>query len=51
MPEFREALQLAGPDESRVLLGLAGGSLAVAIADVGLRLRRSGDERLAPYRA
>ena len=51
MPEFRESLQLAGPDESRVLLGLAGGSLAVAIADVGLRLRRSGDERLAPDRA
>jgi UDP-glucose 4-epimerase len=51
MPEFREALQMAGPDESRVLLGLAGGSLAVAIADVGLRLRRSGDERLAPDRA
>ena len=48
MPEFRESLHLAGPDESRVLLGLAGGSLSVAIADVGMRLRRSGDERLAP---
>ena len=48
MGEFREALNLAGPDESRVLLGLAGGALAVAIADAGLRLRRSGVERLRP---
>ena len=51
MPEFREALHLAGPDESRALLGLAGGALAIAIADAGLRLRRGGDERLAAGRA
>jgi UDP-glucose 4-epimerase len=49
--EFREVLHLAGPDESRVLLGLAGGALAVAIADAGLRLRRTGEERLAADRA
>ena len=49
--EFREALNLAGPDESRVLLGLAGGALAIAIADAGLRLRRTGEERLAADRA
>jgi UDP-glucose 4-epimerase len=47
MPELREALGLAGPDESLVLLGLAGGSLAVGLADAGLRLRRSGEERVA----
>ena len=51
MSEFREALNLAGPDESRVLLGLAGGALAIAIADAGLRLRRTGEERLAADRA
>jgi UDP-glucose 4-epimerase len=51
MSEFREVLGLAGPDESRVLLGLAGGALAVAIADAGLRLRRTGEERLAADRA
>jgi UDP-glucose 4-epimerase len=51
MGEFREALNLAGPDESRVLLGLAGGALAIAIADAGLRLRRTGEERLAAARA
>jgi UDP-glucose 4-epimerase len=51
VPEFREVLHLAGPDESRVLLGLAGGALAIAIADAGLRLRRVGDERLAADRA
>jgi UDP-glucose 4-epimerase len=51
MGEFREILSLAGPDESRVLLGLAGGALAVAIADAGLRLRRTGEERLAADRA
>jgi hypothetical protein len=51
MGEFREALNLAGPDESRVLLGLAGGALAIAIADAGLRLRRTGEERLAADRA
>jgi UDP-glucose 4-epimerase len=50
MAEFREVLHLAGPDESRVLLGLAGGALAVAIADAGLRLRRTGEERLATDR-
>ena len=50
MAEFREVLHLAGPDESRVLLGLAGGALAVAIADAGLRLRRTGEERLAADR-
>jgi UDP-glucose 4-epimerase len=49
--EFREILSLAGPDESRVLLGLAGGALAIAIADAGLRLRRTGEERLAADRA
>ncbi|MGZ6673426.1 MAG: NAD-dependent epimerase/dehydratase family protein, partial [Solirubrobacteraceae bacterium] len=49
--EFREVLNLAGPDESRVLLGLAGGALAIAIADAGLRLRRTGEERLAADRA
>jgi UDP-glucose 4-epimerase len=49
--EFRELLNLAGPDESRVLLGLAGGALAIAIADAGLRLRRTGEERLAADRA
>jgi hypothetical protein len=47
MPELREILHLEGPAESRVLLGLAGGALAIGIADVGLRLRRSGDDRLA----
>jgi UDP-glucose 4-epimerase len=51
MGEFREVLNLAGPDESRVLLGLAGGALAIAIADAGLRLRRTGEERLAADRA
>ena len=51
MPEFREVLNLAGPDESRALLGLAGGALAIAIADAGLRLRRTGEERLAADRA
>jgi len=51
MAEFREVLHLAGPDESRVLLGLAGGALAIAIADAGLRLRRTGEERLAADRA
>jgi UDP-glucose 4-epimerase len=51
MAELRETLQLAGPDESRVLLGLAGGALAIAIADAGLRLRRGGEERLAADRA
>ena len=51
MSEFREVLNLAGPDESRVLLGLAGGALAIAIADAGLRLRRTGEERLAADRA
>jgi UDP-glucose 4-epimerase len=51
MGEFRELLSLAGPDESRVLLGLAGGALAIAIADAGLRLRRTGEERLAADRA
>jgi UDP-glucose 4-epimerase len=50
MSEFREVLGLAGPDESRVLLGLAGGALAIAIADAGLRLRRTGEERLAADR-
>jgi UDP-glucose 4-epimerase len=47
MPELRETLHLAGPDESRVLLGLAGGSLAIGLADAGLRLRRSEEARLA----
>jgi UDP-glucose 4-epimerase len=47
MPELREGVGLAGPDEALVLLGLAGGSLAVALADAGLRLRRSGEERVA----
>jgi UDP-glucose 4-epimerase len=47
MPEFREVLGLAGPDESRVLLGLGGGALAIGLTDAGLRLRRSGEERLA----
>jgi len=42
---------VAGPDESRDLLGVAGGALAIFVADVGLRLRRSGDERLAADRA
>jgi hypothetical protein len=51
MPELREILHLAGPDESRVVLGLAGGALAIGIADVGLRLRRSDDEQLAADRA
>jgi UDP-glucose 4-epimerase len=51
MSEFREVLRLAGPDESRVLLGLAGGALAIAIADAGLRLRRTGEERLAADQA
>jgi UDP-glucose 4-epimerase len=51
MSEFREVLNVAGPDESRVLLGLAGGALAIAIADAGLRLRRTGEERLAADRA
>jgi UDP-glucose 4-epimerase len=51
MPEFREVLRVAGPDESRDLLGVAGGALAIFVADVGLRLRRSGDERLAADRA
>ena len=51
MGEFREVLGVAGPDESRVLLGLAGGALAIAIADAGLRLRRTGEERLAADRA
>jgi hypothetical protein len=46
MPAMRNALGLAGPDESRVLLALAGGALAIGIADAGLRLRRSGQERL-----
>ncbi len=47
MAELREPLHLAGPDESRVLLGLAGGALAVGLADAGLRLRRSGEARVA----
>ena len=47
----RGRCNLAGPDESRVLLGLAGGALAIAIADAGLRLRRTGEERLAADRA
>ena len=47
MPELRETLHLAGPDESRVLLGLAGGALAIGLADAGLRLRRTGEEYLA----
>jgi UDP-glucose 4-epimerase len=47
MPELRETLHLAGPDESRMLLGLAGGSLAVGLTDAGVRLRRTGAERLA----
>jgi UDP-glucose 4-epimerase len=49
MPELRETLHLAGPDESRVLLGLAGGSLSIGLADAGLRLRRTGEERLAAH--
>jgi hypothetical protein len=49
MPELRETLRLAGPDESRVLLGLAGGALAIGLAEAGLRLRRTGEERLATY--
>jgi hypothetical protein len=51
MAEFREVLHLAGPDESRALLGLAGGALAIAIADAGLRLRRTDEEPLAADRA
>jgi UDP-glucose 4-epimerase len=47
MPELRETLGLAGPDESRVLLGLAGGVFAIGLADAGLRLRRTGEEYLA----
>jgi UDP-glucose 4-epimerase len=48
MPELRETFGLAGPDESTLLLGLAGGALAIALADAGLRLRRSGEEWLTP---
>jgi UDP-glucose 4-epimerase len=48
MPELREILGLAGPDESTFLLGLAGGALAIGLADAGLRLRRSGEEWLTP---
>jgi hypothetical protein len=48
MPEMREALGLAGPDESRVLLGLAGGVFAIGLADAGLRLRRTGEDLVAP---
>ena len=50
-PSSARPCNLAGPDESRVLLGLAGGALAIAIADAGLRLRRTGEERLATDRA
>jgi hypothetical protein len=45
-PELRETLRLAGPDESRILLGLAGGALAIGLTDGGLRLRRTGEEFL-----
>jgi UDP-glucose 4-epimerase len=48
MPEMRETLGLAGPDESRVLLGLAGGVFAIGLADAGLRLRRTGEDLVAP---
>ncbi|HEY0362264.1 MAG TPA: NAD-dependent epimerase/dehydratase family protein, partial [Solirubrobacteraceae bacterium] len=46
-PETRNVLALAGPDESRVLLALAGGALTIGIAGAGLRLRRGGHDRLA----
>jgi hypothetical protein len=42
MPELRETLGLAGPDESIDLLGIAGGALGIGLADAGLRLRRNG---------
>ena len=51
MGEFRGACTWPVPTRSRVLLGLAGGALAIAIADAGLRLRRTGEERLAADRA
>jgi hypothetical protein len=31
------------------LLGLAGGALAIGLAEAGLRLRRTGEELLATY--
>jgi UDP-glucose 4-epimerase len=48
MPELREAVGLGMLDPSLVLLSMAGGTLGIACADAGLRLRRSGEERLAP---
>jgi UDP-glucose 4-epimerase len=51
MPELREIGGLTTPDLTLVLLSAVGGSLAIGIADAGLRLRRTGEDRLAADRA
>ena len=50
MPELREIVGLTTPDLPLVLLSAVGGSLAIGIADAGLRLRRSGEDSLAADR-
>jgi UDP-glucose 4-epimerase len=47
MPDMREAVNLGAPDPSLVLLSLAGSTLSIGLADAAIRLRRSGEERLA----
>jgi UDP-glucose 4-epimerase len=47
MPDLREAVNLGAPDPSLVLLSVAGGALGIGLTDAALRLRRSGEERLA----
>jgi hypothetical protein len=47
MPDLREAANLGAPDPSLVLLSLAGSTLSIGLADAAIRLRRSGEERLA----
>jgi UDP-glucose 4-epimerase len=47
MPEFREVVGLGAPFPPLWLLSLAGGALGIGLADAGLRLRRTGEARLA----
>jgi len=47
MPELRQAAGLGTPDAPLLLLSLAGGALSIGLTDAVLRLRRSGEERLA----
>jgi UDP-glucose 4-epimerase len=47
MPDLREAANLGAPNPSLVLLSLGGGALGIGLTDAALRLRRSGEARLA----